>query len=66
MSRENDSKQRGKFSRLKQVACTKMFKRFILNEGREMEIHLSLEAHRKFAKIRCTEEVEKNHLQSSF
>ena len=27
-----------------------------------MEVHLSLEAHRKFAKISYTEEEEKNHL----
>ena len=26
-----------------------------MNEGREMEVHLSLEAHRKFAKISYTE-----------
>ena len=28
-----------------------------------MEVHLSLEAHRKFAKISYTEEEKKNHLQ---
>ena len=28
-----------------------------------MEVHLSLEAHRKFAKISYTEDEEKNHLQ---
>ena len=28
-----------------------------------MEVHLLLEAHRKFAKIRYREEEEKNHLQ---
>ena len=28
-----------------------------------MEVHLSLEAHRKFAKISYTEEEENNHLQ---
>ena len=31
-----------------------------------MEVLLSLEAHRKFAKISYTEEEEKNHLQGSF
>ena len=62
MSRENDSKHRGKFSRLKQVACTKMFKRFIFERGKR-NVHLSLEAHRRFAKISYAEKGEKNHLQ---
>ena len=34
MSRENDSKQRGKYSRLKQVACTKMLKMLIFERGK--------------------------------